>query len=186
MKTLTKLWVLLAIVMACAKAVAQQNIPLRSVLSAPISNVRLTEKARNSIMAYNIIRSGNVTYLSGGVIELRSGFHVEAGANFHAAITADLPVEQGGTLLEDDLILKVYPNPFAENTHIEYYLNEVSNVNLSLVNLIGIVIAKPVQGLVQDRGTHKITFESEHLTSGMYSWILETPHFRKVYEVFKP
>lgn len=185
MKILSNPLVLLGILVSCSRVFAQQDIPLKSVLSAPISNVTLVEKARNSITAYNVIRSGNVSYLSGGVIELKSGFHVAQGANFHAEITTDFPETTEEQRPDEELTFKVYPNPFAENTQIEYYLSEESNVNVSVVNLKGTEISKPVQNQIQGRGMHKVTFESKHLPSGMYTCVLETPSVKKVYKVFK-
>lgn len=171
--------------MSCSNAFAQQDVPLKSVLSASISNVTLTETARNSITAYNVIRSGNVTYLSGGIIELKPGFHVAPGANFHAEITTDFPENRSEAHPDEELTFKVYPNPFAENTQIEYYLSEESNVNVSVINLKGAEISKPVHNQVQGKGTHKVTFESKHLPSGIYTCVLETPSVKKVYKVFK-
>jgi hypothetical protein len=184
-KILSDLLVPLTIVVCASSAFAQQNIPLKSVLSAPISNVTHVEKARNAILAHNVIRSANVTYLSGGVVELKAGFHVASGANFHAMITSDFPENSNEVRTDEEFIFKVYPNPVAENTQIEYYLPEESSVNLSLINLGGTEISRPVRNQIQGRGTHKVSFESKHLQSGMYTCILETPTVRKVYKVFK-
>lgn len=185
MKILPNLLVLFVILLSCSWASAQRDIPLRSVLSASISDITLTEKARNSIIAYNRIGSGNVTYLSGGVIELKSGFHVASGANFHAAITNDFPETVDEQHPDEEFVFKVYPNPIAENTEIEYYLPEESKVNLFVVNFKGIEISKPVHNQIQGKGKHKVTFESKHLPSGMYTCVLETPSAKKVYKVFK-
>lgn len=171
--------------MACGHSRAQQAIPVKSVLTQPVSNVELTEKAQSLITSYTDIRSGNVTYISGGLIDLKPGFHVGEGAVFQALIEPESAKLNDEKLDSEAPIFKASPNPFISNTEIEYYLNEQSNVSLSIINLNGVEVSRPISNKVQPRGIHRINFESKLLPSGFYTCILETPTVKKAYKVFK-
>ncbi len=66
-----------------------------------------------------------------------------------------------------------YPNPFNPTTVISYQLSAVSDVQLSVFNVLG----QKVRTLVSNRqeaGSHSITFDADGLASGVYIYRLST------------
>lgn len=61
-----------------------------------------------------------------------------------------------------------YPNPFNPSTNLSYTLPKASNVQISVYNLQGKEVAKLVNGLYQEAGSHQVTFDAGHLPSGTY------------------
>jgi len=69
---------------------------------------------------------------------------------------------------------KVYPNPFYNNTTIEYQLNGVEKVNLLIYDLSGKLIKTMVNNELQSAGIYQYNFNKESLKEGMYLLYLET------------
>ena len=64
-----------------------------------------------------------------------------------------------------------YPNPFAHNTTISYYVSRKTQVSLVVYNLTG----KKVRELInesQDKGRHSILFNADNLPDGIYYYTL--------------
>lgn len=63
----------------------------------------------------------------------------------------------------------VYPNPFKENTSIEYNVPVEANVTLEVVNVLGVKI-KSLVNSKQSAGNHKCSLntQSNHLSAGVY------------------
>ncbi len=66
------------------------------------------------------------------------------------------------------LLSETYPNPFNPSTKFSYTLSKASNVHISVYNLQGREVAKLVNGLYQEAGSHQVTFDAGHLPSGTY------------------
>ena len=65
-----------------------------------------------------------------------------------------------------------YPNPFNPETKINFSLNKISNVKLTVYNVLGQKVASLVNGRM-NAGAHTITFNASHLASGVYFYQLE-------------
>lgn len=72
-----------------------------------------------------------------------------------------------------------YPNPFNPSTSIEYMLNEGAQVELKVIDILGRDV-KLLVNSYQAKGTYKIPFDGAGLASGVYAYVLSTPHETKV------
>jgi hypothetical protein len=66
-----------------------------------------------------------------------------------------------------------YPNPFNPSTTIQYQLNQATDVQLSVFNIQGQKVATLVDQS-QAAGRYSISFNAEHLSSGIYVYTLKT------------
>lgn len=75
---------------------------------------------------------------------------------------------------ENNILVKQnYPNPFSENTTIEYSLKKQSPVSLKIYNIKGQLV-KTINENVQNIGVHSITFDLANQTNGIYIYVFET------------
>ena len=65
------------------------------------------------------------------------------------------------------MVVGAYPNPFNPSTVISYQINQETDINISLFNLNGQIVAELFNG-TQDIGIYQIDFNGEGLSSGMY------------------
>jgi hypothetical protein len=170
----------------------QKKVLSSLTLRAPIEKAIIKEVALNKIAAYNIVRSGSVDYVAGETIVLEHGFQVIGNGHFSARIEpADVFVPAPDIAMANEgfegaeLAIKTYPNPFLDDTQIEYWLPETSSVNLAVYDNEGHRVGLLVENQVQTKGKHKVTFESKHLPSGIYSCVIVTPDAKKVNRVLK-
>jgi hypothetical protein len=81
-----------------------------------------------------------------------------------------------GTSVEDELasefaLAQNYPNPFNPTTRIEYRVPATGHVTLEVFDVLGRRVATLVNGTLP-AGTHAVTFDANHLTSGLYVYQL--------------
>ena len=81
-------------------------------------------------------------------------------------------VAQSGVPPSAFSLLQNYPNPFNPTTEIRYSLNERSNVKLTVYDVVGHLLATPVDE-VKEPGTYKLSFKGENLSSGIYLYRME-------------
>jgi len=78
----------------------------------------------------------------------------------------DTPVPRQSRLIQN------YPNPFNPNTTIEYELAKTSPIRISISNQLGQRVAILVNG-INSAGSHRITWNSSRVPSGIYYCTLE-------------
>jgi len=66
-----------------------------------------------------------------------------------------------------------YPNPFNNQTNISYELAQNSEVELSVLNPKGQIVAVLVKSK-QNKGNYSVSFNADNLTSGVYYYQLKT------------
>ena len=64
-----------------------------------------------------------------------------------------------------------YPNPFNPTTTISFELDQTQHIELKIYNLLGEVVATPVNSTMP-RGNHSILFDASRLSSGVYIYQL--------------
>lgn len=65
-----------------------------------------------------------------------------------------------------------YPNPYNPSTSIEYKINSTEKVELKITDILGREITTLVNE-IKSPGIHKVRFEAENLTSGIYFYTLK-------------
>jgi len=86
-------------------------------------------------------------------------------------------VENNQTRIPNGFALEQnYPNPFNPSTVIRYHLSVISNVKLSIYDILGKEIAVLVAGK-QNTGTHQAQWNAENLPSGVYFYRLQAGSF---------
>ncbi len=66
-----------------------------------------------------------------------------------------------------------YPNPFNPETTIRYHLSEPGEVIIEVYDLRGVRVAKFEEGM-RNQGTHRLLFNADRLSSGLYLYRLTT------------
>ncbi len=184
MKKITTLVV--AALAAFGTLVQAQDCPTTATLTAPLSGAKVVEQASKHLTAANQVQSGEVAYRAGQSVTLAAGFEVKPGAVFEATIAPCKAVDFERKSWEDNVFaLGSYPNPFAQNTLIEYTIPEASTVSVSIIDLRGVTISRLLTNKEQSEGTHRLTFESDSLPEGVYICTLTTPNGRKTHKIIK-
>ncbi|OGU78537.1 MAG: hypothetical protein A2499_08060 [Stygiobacter sp. RIFOXYC12_FULL_38_8] len=68
------------------------------------------------------------------------------------------------------------PNPFNPTTEIKFALPKNSNVELSIYNLLGEIVQRLANGMM-NAGEHKVMFDASNLSSGVYIYKLTTDNY---------
>ena len=74
------------------------------------------------------------------------------------------------------LNVSIYPNPFANQTLISYFIPVSSRVVLSVVNSRGEEISR-FEAMEQDAGHYEFEFNARDLPSGIYFCNIETNNY---------
>ncbi|MCD4747555.1 MAG: T9SS type A sorting domain-containing protein [Bacteroidales bacterium] len=85
-----------------------------------------------------------------------------------------------------DTQINCYPNPFKENTNINFSIPHKSNVIIKVYNILGKEVTSKYLGIL-DKGTHNTEFSAINLQTGIYYYSLlvngETAGVRKMVKV---
>jgi flagellar hook assembly protein FlgD len=98
---------------------------------------------------------------------------VEVGGQESVA-SVEICVDTGidGTLPLVTSLSQNYPNPFNPVTTINFSTAIEGNVNLTVYNTAGAVVAKLVEGRM-NRGYHSVAFDGASMVSGVYYYTMQ-------------
>ncbi|MBD2702702.1 T9SS type A sorting domain-containing protein [Spirosoma sp. BT702] len=171
---LIKIMALVAVGTYCQ---AQDVITASVESSAPESQHSATQLiARNQIS-----QRASVIYTAGQSVVLQPGFQAKAGSIFTASIRT-LPTEQ---TISKNLTMTAYPNPFRQDTRVEYVLPRNSQVRGVLTNLQGQVVKQPANVEWQEAGAHQLDLSGSDLPAGTYIYQLQTGTEQKSIRLIK-
>lgn len=159
----------------------------QSVTDNPASGTYNAEKVLMTDGEVNV--TGTATFEGGESVILRPGFHAQVGSNFTAAIvvcnSALTPSAENDnkrskialTLNNPTAVgLKVVPNPFKQQSTIQFELNQATEVYIRLVNTNGQQIKLLANGIMANRGRNEIILNGATLEMGVYYVLLQTPY----------
>jgi len=86
---------------------------------------------------------------------------------------AESGIEDGIAVAEQFQLSQNYPNPFNPTTEIAYSVDAMTNVNLTVYDVMGHEVSTLVNE-VQAPNDYRVTFDATGLTSGVYFYKLET------------
>ncbi len=133
-----------------------------------------TYSAENTITSAGTVATGTtVTFEAGQSVTLLPGFTAEAGSTFTARIqacaTARPAIEER---TEEKMVLtteiKVFPNPFSQESTIEVQLAEINDVQIELFSLTGQRIRSIANERGVSSGNYQYTLNANGLNAGMY------------------
>ncbi|MEM6318913.1 MAG: reprolysin-like metallopeptidase [Bacteroidota bacterium] len=134
----------------------------------------------------------SVTFRANTAITLSPGFIAEAGCNFSAVIddclnTFGAPITelQRSTISKRPMIdkrqlraaaleLVAIPNPFQQQTQINYVLPKTTEVAIHLLDINGRMLQNVVPPTLQKAGQYQIELNANNLASGVYLLQLQT------------
>lgn len=102
--------------------------------------------------------------------DLNSGGGSEAGPgqNDVASLQSETPTSFS--------VAQNYPNPFNPTTMISFDLPEAGPVSIKVYNTLGQEVATLVNE-VRDAGQHRVSFNANHLSAGVYLYVMEAANF---------
>ena len=95
---------------------------------------------------------------------------VSGWGNFGKALGEDTQSELADTPKEF-VLHSAFPNPFNPETAISFSLSEAANVNLSVHDVTGRLVATLADGWIE-QGLHSAVFDAQDLSSGVYFYTL--------------
>lgn len=166
------------------------NCPDNLLITETISDMQ-TLQVTDTLIASNIITpTANVAYQAGKTILLLPDFHAQAGSNFSAFIedcaVPTLKEETPTNNLANQRIviapikenqniqLKVYPNPFNYQAHIAYFLPKKEAISIKMLDIVGQEVQIMLQNTTQDAGQYNLSFQVENLENGTYFIVLKS------------
>ncbi len=72
--------------------------------------------------------------------------------------------------IEDEVLIKAYPNPFKNTLIIEFSLSKAERVRIDLLSMEGRLVATLFEGNTESHQMQRIEFNSGNLAEGLYSY----------------
>ncbi len=97
--------------------------------------------------------------------------------DYRAAVARYLPGDlSAGNIppVDDESTLQVYPNPATANLQVRYTLTSENRVSISLLDMLGRVVAVPLDACPQSAGDQQVCVDVSALPFGTYLLVLQT------------
>lgn len=132
----------------------------------------------------NISVNSSVYHLNGTVSS--NGFTFSVNGRFNNLVlenSSSKPVTQGNTELNAGNpsafgLSQNYPNPFNAQTIIEFSIPADSKVTMNMYDVSGKLVSE-IMNKEMNAGSHKISFDSKNISSGVYFYTINTAGFNK-------
>ena len=174
-----------ALLIGVSAAFAQEYPVRQDIARTMKSGASIKEKAVEHIIARNEVQQGAaVSYEAGRSIILQPGFTAQAGAVFEAAI-ANVVSRPESPEANSLLTVSAAPNPFADQTIVEYRLPAATRVNRVLTDAKGNVIEQSGSEEMQSAGQYKVNVKGNNLPTGVYFYQIQTDTGMKAVRLMK-
>lgn len=148
------------------------------------SGVISDQKATESILAINKVQPGaTALYTAGRSVIFQPGFLALAGS----VVTASVEVVTSSALAVDGpgLSARAYPNPFVDQTTVEYTLPMGGRISHKLMDVKGKILRQSEDGEDQTPGRHQTRIEGGNLLPGIYLYQLRTGSLTRTLKLIK-
>ena len=81
--------------------------------------------------------------------------------------------------------INVFPNPFSQNTFVEFHVHDAQPVSLTVYDMLGKVVLQPMSKVVHVEGVHQIELHTSSLPNGVYLISVESNGEKTVKRVVK-
>ena len=158
---------LAAVLVWVATSLAQQNTVIRS----SAIDGGFGERSQGNTMLRAILGQGFAGVTHAGNSVVTGGFF--ADGRLRGTVVSVEPAQEipATFLLEQN-----YPNPFNPTTTIKFALPKISNVRLSIYDMLGREVSVPVNDR-REAGVHEVTYGAVGLASGVYFYRLHAGDF---------
>jgi len=119
----------------------------------------------------------NVTFDAGNFIILNPTFQANPFNGFAFEAIIDGCIRKLDVSNQNEIALQNYPNPFTEQTTIEFTLTKDAPVTLLVFDSMGRQIATLLDAESTTEGTHQVTFEGTDYSSGVYYYTIQAGEF---------
>jgi len=119
-----------------------------------------------------------VNFIAGNHVDLLPGFDAKSdtGTEFDAYIQELCPANKQETD-EEQIAIRNYPNPFIEQTTIEFELSKDTPVSLFVSDAIGRQVEVLLDNEAKVKGTHSATFDGGNYPAGMYYYTIQAGEY---------
>jgi len=91
--------------------------------------------------------------------------------------SAEITTECGRYDMSAGIYMNNFPNPFRNNTIIEFTLEHESPVTLTVTDLVGKQVAVLLDKAYKASGTHQLVFEGKNYQSGVYYYTIQAGEY---------
>lgn len=161
----------IALLMLVSGSVFAQEQASSLTISQPVTAGVLSEQqATGSISAQNAVAPGaTALYRAGQSVHLQPGFVARAGSVVTATVGPVVSPNRG--IDGSGSSVRVYPNPFVEQTTVEYTVLQGGAIRQTLTDVNGRVLRQ--QTLEKTAGRHQTAVEGGGLPAGVYLYQLQ-------------
>ena len=104
------------------------------------------------------------------------GGSMKVDYSLYATYTISTDISAENSSIPGDFSLMNYPNPFNPSTKIAFTLPKISNVKLTVYNVLGEKIKELVNSKMP-AGNHEVVFDATHLAGGIYFYRISADNF---------
>lgn len=180
-----KLVLFLSILLLGSHVVVAQEYPEKlQIRQAVVAKSVNEQKAVQTIEASNQISStAKAVYAAGQSVILQPGFVAQAGAVFSARIESVRSLASASDI--PALSVRAYPNPFQDQTTIEYFLPQSGPVCYRLLDMSGQTVQQGQAKDEQPVGLRQMQLDGERLPAGIYLYRLQTEQGTRTIRLIK-
>lgn len=165
-------------------AVAQEYPVRQEIARTMRAGTPIEERAIEQITARNEVEKGaSVLYEAGKSVTLQPGFVAQAGAVFEATIAK--VVSRPNNPESGVMTVSAAPNPFADQTVVDYALPKAARVSRLLTDAQGRVLDKVQEEGIQEAGQYKVNVRAGNLPAGIYIYQIQTDNGSKSIRLIK-